>query len=79
VADRVWRHGFNCNPPRVSPREAVEHRVVLRTERGLTYRFIEGGWRRKAPVHHLGRHTSPGYGFWALLEKYGTLTEVRGG
>jgi hypothetical protein len=31
---RTWRHGFNCNPPRVSPREAMENDVVLRTERG---------------------------------------------
>jgi hypothetical protein len=72
---RVWVHGADDNPPRISPREAAETGIGLRNNTGHVWHHQDGAWQldgKRAAQH--GRDTR--WGFWALLEHCGRLTEV---
>lgn len=77
ASPRVWRHGATGNPPFISGHEASRTGARLRNERGITWYWAEGGWRRRPRTpKQRERYISGGWGFWRLVEKYGPLTEV---
>jgi DNA-directed RNA polymerase subunit RPC12/RpoP len=77
---RRWVHGAEDNPPWITPREAVETGVGLRNDRGRVWHYRDGGWaldgKRDAKKRWTGYDPSTRYGFWALVEQRGPLTEV---